>query len=111
LRLYIVNIVIVCVSKILKGAELHYSVSEKEMLAVIWAIKQFGCYIYGTTFEIITDHSAIQYLLNVRELNERLARWAIYLQSYDFTITHRPRRLHGNADALSRMLNYVDQVE
>lgn len=102
--------VIVYISRILKGAELNYSVSEKEMLAVIWAIKQFRCYIYGTIFEIITDHSALQYLLNVRDLNGRLARWAIYLQSYTFTITHRPGRLHSNADALSRMLNYIDQL-
>jgi hypothetical protein len=54
--------VICYISRLLKGAELHYSVSEKEMLAVIWAIKQFRCYVYGREFDIITDHSALQYL-------------------------------------------------
>jgi len=66
--------VICYASRLLKGAELNYSVSEKEMLAVIWAIKQFRCYIYGTVFEVVTDHSCLQYLLTIKDLNGRLAR-------------------------------------
>ena len=103
--------VICYISRLLKGAELNYSVSEKEMLAVIWSIKQFRCYVYGSVFEIITDHSALQYLLTVKDLNGRLARWSIYLQSYTFKVTHRAGILHSNADALSRIVNHVNIID
>jgi hypothetical protein len=102
--------VIIFASRLLKGAELNYSVSEKEMLAVIWAIKLFRCYIYGTEFEIITDHSALQYLISIKDVNGRLARWAMYLQSYQFKIIHRAGKNHSNADALSRMVQQTEQV-
>ena len=62
-------------------------------------------------FEVVTDHSCLQYLLTIKDLNGRLARWSIYLQSYTFIVTHRAGRLHGNADALSRMVNSVDVVD
>jgi hypothetical protein len=104
--------VIAYASKILKGAEIHYSTSEKEMLAVLYSIKTFRCYIFGTEFLIITDHAALQYLLNIKDLNGRLARWSMYLQSYFFKIIHRAGKKHANADALSRaMVNMVDEVE
>ena len=55
-----------------------------------------------TFFTIVTDHGSLQWLINLRDANGRLARWALQLQGYTFTIRHRPGREHGNADALSR---------
>ena len=81
------------------------------MLSVLYAIKKFRCYVYGTLFEVITDHSALTYLLNVKDLNGRLARWSIYLQSYTFKITHRSGTKHTNADALSRIVSGIEIVE
>lgn len=104
--------VVAYTSKLLKGAEIHYSVSEKEMLAVLFSIKTFRCYIYGTEFEIITDHTALQFLLNVKDLNGRLARWSMYLQCYTFIIIHRAVKKHLNADAISRAIaNCVDEID
>ena len=89
-------------SRILKGAELHYGITEKECLAVIYAIKQFRIYLYGTRFQVITDHSALSWLMNINDPTGRLARWAIYLQAYEFEIVHRKGIIHANADTLSR---------
>ena len=62
----------------LKGAEVHYGITEKECLAVVWAIKQFRVFIQGTKFKVITDHSALAWLMNINDPTGRLARWAIY---------------------------------
>ena len=95
------------VSRLLKGAEVHYGITEKECLAVVWAIKQFRIYIYGTKFLVVTDHSALAWLMNITEPAARLARWAIYLQAYEFEIMHRKGVIHTNADTLSRPVNIV----
>ena len=89
-------------SRTIRGAELHYGITEKECLAVIWAVKQFRIYLYGTKFTIITDHSALAWLMNIQDPTGKLARWAIYLQIYHFDIIHRKGILHTNADTLSR---------
>jgi hypothetical protein len=48
-------------SRLLKGAELHYGITEKECLAVIWAIKHYRIYLYGTNFTVINDHKALHF--------------------------------------------------
>ena len=75
-------------SRILKGAELHYGITEKECLAVVFGIKKFRVYLHGQHFEVITDHSALNWLMSIADPQGRLARWAIILQAYDFKITH-----------------------
>jgi hypothetical protein len=92
-------------SKKFKNAELHYSVTEKECLAVLWAIKHYRVYLDGVLFTIITDHRALKWLMDIKEPHGRLARWAIYLQSYNFNIVDRPGIQHINADAMSRINN------
>ncbi len=90
-------------SRLLKGAEMHYGITEKECLAVVWAIRQFRVYLLGShSFEVITDHSALAWLINIKDPTGRLARWAVYLQAYEFTIVHRKGIIHCNADTLSR---------
>jgi len=89
-------------SRLLKGAEIHYGITEKECLAVIWAIRQFRTYVHGVHFHVITDHNALVWLMSIRDPSGKLARWAIYLQSYDYEIKHRKGRVHSNVDTLSR---------
>ena len=90
-------------SKTFKNAELHYSVREKECLAVLFAVKSYRIYLDGVHFKIITDHRALKLLMDITDPHGRLARWAIYLQSYNFTIQDRPGIQHVNADAMSRI--------
>ncbi len=65
-------------------------------------------YLHGTHFIIITDHAALQWLMNIKELTGRLARWAIYIQTFDFEITYKAGRERKNVDALSRTLLNIE---
>lgn len=73
-------------------------------MAFVRAAEHFHPYLYGNHFEIRTDHSSLQWLLNFKNPEGQMARWLqnLKLQQYDFKIEHRLGKLHGNADALSR---------
>ena len=83
-------------------AEKNYSVTEREALAVVAGIKHYQHYLYGARFKVLTDHSAVRWLMSLKMPCGRLARWALLLQQYDFDIIHRAGVSNGNADALSR---------
>ena len=89
-------------SKKLNKSQRNYSVTEKECLAAMLAIKKYRCYLELQEFEIITDHSSLLWLMKQQDLNGRLARWAFKLQGYKFTISHRKGKDHVVPDALSR---------
>ncbi|KAL5011228.1 hypothetical protein ScPMuIL_011687, partial [Solemya velum] len=83
--------------------ERKYSVTRKELLAVIKAIKHFGHYLYGREFVLRTDHASLRWLMGFKEPQGQIARWLEFLSSYQFTIEHRVGSKHLNADALSRI--------
>ena len=89
-------------SRQLTPAEKKYSVVEKECLAIVWALKHFRMYLFGVQFTIETDHQPLRWLHQMKNTNSRLTRWALAIQPYRFEMKHRPGRLNGNADALSR---------
>jgi transposase InsO family protein len=92
-------------SRTLKPAETRYSVSEKECLAVLWAIDKFRGFIEYSHFIIETDHQALSWLTRLKEPTGRLARWFMTLQMYDFEVKYKPGdspNIRG-ADALSRL--------
>ena len=61
-------------SRVLKGAEIHYGITEKECLAIVWAIKHFEVYIEGINFPVIIDHAALTWLKSIPEKQQKLAR-------------------------------------
>eukprot|EP00253_Pinus_taeda_P035700 PITA_35700 len=93
------------ISKNMTPAELNYTVTEKEFLAVIYAINKFRHYITGYTTFVHTDHSAIKYLMNKSVTNARVTRWLLLLQEFDITIVDRPGKENVVADFLSRLKN------
>jgi hypothetical protein len=97
--------VIAYASRTLTAAEKNYGITELECLAIMWAVKYFRQYIYGSKLTIITDHSALTWLLNSssESTNRRLERWKIMLSEYDFDIQYRKGSTNANADALSRI--------
>ena len=94
---------IVYISQTLKPAEMNYSVSELECLGVLWSIKKLRAYVEAHPFTVITDHSALLWLKNLKDPTGRLARWALRMQQWDFQIKHRKGTLHSVPDALSRI--------
>ena len=99
------------ISRVLTPAERNYTTSEKECLAVLWAIKKFRPYVESYPFTVVTDHSALKWLRNLKDPTGRLARWALAMQQWDFTIVHRKGALNQLPDALSRMCNEDETVE
>ncbi|OWZ02524.1 hypothetical protein PHMEG_00025904 [Phytophthora megakarya] len=89
-------------SKVNSHAESNYSITELECLAVVWSVKLFRPYLYGRSFTIITDHSALRWLMTRPNLAGRLHRWSLTLQEYEFDIQYRPGATNVVADALSR---------
>ena len=87
----------------LNKGELHYTTSEKELLAIVWATKYFRPYLYGRIFKIVSDHKPLVWIMNVKDPGSRLMRWRIQLAEYDYEIVHKSGVQNTNADALSRI--------
>lgn len=93
-------------SRTLNRAEENYSATEKEMLAIYWALKVFRNYIYGQKFKIVTDHQPLTFSLSPRNVNAKLKNWKSYLEEHDYEIVYKPGRSNVVADALSRIQIY-----
>ena len=94
-------------SKRTTEVESRYHSYELETLAIIHALRRFRVYLLGITFKIITDCNALVMTLNKKEINPRIARWALELQNYDFKTVHRPGKRMQHVDALSRSFNIL----
>lgn len=92
----------------LSKAEQNYSVTERECLAVISAIKKFRPFIELMPFTVVTDHSALKWLMGQKDLSGRLARWSLKLQAFNFDIQHRKGSQNVVADTLSRL--HMDEI-
>lgn len=95
-------------SKKLNTAQRNYSVTERECLAAIEAIKKFRCYLELQDFEVVTDHSSLLWLMKQPDLTGRLARWVFKFQPFKFTISHRKGKDHIVPDSLSRI--HCDEI-
>ena len=87
-------------SRILSKAERRYSVTRKELLAIVIFVGHFRQYLLGKPFVLRTDHNALKWLKNFRNPEGQLARWLEKLEEYSFSVEHRPGKKHANADSL-----------
>nr|QHA33695.1 polyprotein [Chibugado virus] len=91
-------------SRTLSQSEEKYSVPEKEMLAIFWALKTFRNYLYGTKFKIFTDHQPLTFALSPKNTNAKLKNMKAYLEEHDYEIMYKPGKSNLVADALSRVV-------
>ncbi|GFT67941.1 transposon Tf2-6 polyprotein [Trichonephila clavipes] len=96
-------------SRTLNKAERNYTVTERECLALIWALNKFKTYFGPLPVKVITDHAALTKLTNGKNLSSRMIRWALKLSEFNIEWEHRPGVQNVVADLLSR--NPVDSVE
>ena len=88
-------------SRKLSSAEQAYSTTDKEMLAVVHALRTWRCYLEGVCFTVITDHNPNTYFQTQQHLSRRQARWSELISSYKFDFLYRPGKTNL-ADSLSR---------
>ncbi|KAI3717828.1 hypothetical protein L1987_69691 [Smallanthus sonchifolius] len=94
--------VIAYASRQLKIHEKNYTTHDLELGAVVFALKIWRHYLYGTKCEVYTDHKSLQHIFNQKELNMRQRRWVELLNDYDCNIRYHPGKANVVADALSR---------
>ncbi|GFX15135.1 retrovirus-related Pol polyprotein from transposon 297 [Trichonephila clavipes] len=96
-------------SRTLNKAERNYTVTEREFLAVIWALNKFRTYFVVLPVKVITANAALTKLTNGKNLSSRMIRWVLKLSEFNIEWEHHPGAQNVVADVLSR--NPVDNVE
>ncbi|XP_045535217.1 uncharacterized protein LOC123720914 isoform X2 [Papilio machaon] len=99
-------------SRLLTSAERNYSTTEREALAVVWAVEKFRGYIDGHLCIVKSDHQPLKWLLTLKSPSGRLIRWALKLQAFDLKIEYSPGKVNTLADTLSRpTCNGINECE
>ncbi|GJX99778.1 reverse transcriptase domain-containing protein [Tanacetum coccineum] len=92
-------------SKTMTDAQAHYTTTEKELLAVMYAFEKFRSYLVLSKIIVYTDHSALKYLFTKQDAKPRLLWWVLLLQEFDIIIRDKKGAENLAADHLSRLEN------
>ncbi|GJS16731.1 reverse transcriptase domain-containing protein [Tanacetum coccineum] len=98
-------------SKNLTDAQAHYSTTEKELLAMVYAFKKFWSYLVLSKTIVYTDHLTLKYLLAKKDAKPRLLQWILLLQEFDVIIRDRKRAENLAADHLRLENPHQDVLE
>ncbi|KAK2449424.1 hypothetical protein QL285_008622 [Trifolium repens] len=94
--------VVAYASRQLKVHEKNYPTHDLELAAVVFTLKIWRHYLFGSRFEVFSDHKSLKYLFYQKELNMRQRNWLEFLKDYDFELSYLPGKANVVADALSR---------
>ncbi|MBW0531554.1 hypothetical protein O181_071269 [Austropuccinia psidii MF-1] len=100
------------ISRKLKPTEARYGASQMECLCLVWALEKLNYFLEGGAFEVITDFTSVNSLLNMKTSNRNMLRWQIATWEYrgNMPIVHKVRNIHKNAYGLRRwpLTNNID---
>lgn len=111
--------VVAYASRQLKVHERNYHTHDLELAALVFVLNIWRHYLYGSRFEVLSDHKSLKYLFDQKELNMWHKRWLEFLKDYDFRLDYHPGKDNMVADALSRktihmstlMMKELDLIE
>jgi hypothetical protein len=84
----------------LSESKQNYNTTEREDLAMVYALQKFMNYLLGKHFKMFTDHSSLKYLVNKTVLGGRICRWLLLFQEFDFEVIVKPGKLNVGSDHL-----------
>src|SRR3954463_751465 len=102
--------VVAYASRQLKVHERNYPTHDLELATVVFVLKLWRHYLYGSRFEVFSDHKSLKYLFDQKELNMRQRRWLEFLKDYDFGLNYHPGKANVVADALSRKTLHMSML-
>ena len=93
-------------------AELNYEVYDKELLAIHAAFKEWRHFLQGGHHQtsVLSDHHSLQYFMTSKQLTRRQARWSLFLNEFNFVLSHRPGTMNGKPDGLSRRPDWTSHA-
>ena len=98
-------------SRTLNDAQRNYSTTEKEFLAIVFALEKFRSYLLGTKVIVYSDHVAIRYLMTKKEAKPRLIRWILLLSEFDLEFKDKSGTENRIVDHLSRLVHVEDELQ
>lgn len=102
--------VVAYASRQLKVHEKNYPTHDLELAAVVFVLKMWRNYLYGSRFEVFSDHKSLKYLFNQKELNMRQRRWLELLKDFDFELSYHLGKANVVADAFSRKYLHMSMM-
>jgi hypothetical protein len=92
-------------SRLFNSTKKNYTTTQREALAMVYALHKFRHYLLGNMFTFYVDHMTLVYLVNKPQITSMLAKWLLLFLEYDLKIIYKPGRSHLMVGALNRLPN------